>query len=256
EFQVTPLQLAAAYAAIANDGILLSPSLIREIRSPDGTTLYRHHPEPIRRAVTPEVARKLRGFLREAAGEEGTGSRAQLAGFTTLGKTGTAKQLVNGRYGSQYAASFASIFPAEEPQLVTLVKLDNPAGHYYGGQTAAPVTRDLLVQAMASDRVALDRARIGDAPVAERAAPISNAETDPALAAVPWPLPPDSSPPRRNITVPDVSGTTVREAALQLHRRGFRVSLHGLGTVQRTAPANGDSLPAGAIVTVWAGEPR
>lgn len=256
EFQVTPLQLAAAYAAIANDGILLSPTLIREIRSPDGTTIYRHHPEPIRRAVTPAVARKLRGFLREAAGEEGTGSRAQLAGFTTLGKTGTAKQLVNGRYGSRYAASFASIFPAEEPQLVTLVKLDNPADHYYGGQTAAPLTRDILVQAMASDRVALDRARIGDAPVARPLTAPADPEDHPAVSAVLWPLPADSTSSQPAVAVPDVSGKTVREAALQLHRRGFHVALNGLGIVERTVPASGASLRPGSTVTVWAGELR
>ncbi|MGH7497267.1 MAG: peptidoglycan D,D-transpeptidase FtsI family protein, partial [Gemmatimonadales bacterium] len=73
EFGVTPVQLAAAYAAIANDGVLLAPTLVKEVRDPAGTLLYRHRPEPVRRAVSSQVAARLREFLREAVGEGGTG---------------------------------------------------------------------------------------------------------------------------------------------------------------------------------------
>ncbi|HEY0350754.1 MAG TPA: penicillin-binding protein 2, partial [Gemmatimonadales bacterium] len=69
EFGVTPVQLAAAYGAIANDGLLLTPTLVREIRNPAGDLIYRHEPEPVRRVVTPEVAARLREFLRGAMAE-------------------------------------------------------------------------------------------------------------------------------------------------------------------------------------------
>ena len=161
EFAVTPVQLAAAYGAIANDGILLAPTLVREVRDPLGTVIYRHRPEPVRRAVTPAVAARLREFLREAVGEGGTGEQAQLANYSVLGKTGTAIRFVDGRYvRGQYTASFAAIFPADHPQLVVIVKIDNPRGAYYGGLTAAPVTRMMLQQALASRRVAIDRGRL------------------------------------------------------------------------------------------------
>ena len=81
ELSVTPLQLAAAYGAIANDGVLLQPTLIREIRSPPpgGSVLYRHRPEPVRRAVTPDVARRLRELLHGAAQARGTRPCAALS---------------------------------------------------------------------------------------------------------------------------------------------------------------------------------
>src|SRR5919108_111389 len=69
EFGVTPVQLAAAYGAIANDGLLLTPTLVREIRSPSGELLYAHRPEPVRQVVSPEIASRLRSFLEGAVGE-------------------------------------------------------------------------------------------------------------------------------------------------------------------------------------------
>src|SRR6185437_8040530 len=94
EFAVTPVQLAAAYGAIANDGVLLAPTLVREVRDPSGRLLYKHRPEPIRRVVSSDVAARLREFLREAVESAGTGERAQLANYSVLGKTGTAVRFV------------------------------------------------------------------------------------------------------------------------------------------------------------------
>ena len=161
EFGVTPVQLAAAYGAIANDGLLLTPTLVREIRDPAGGLLYQHQPEPVRRVVTPGVAAQLREFMRGAVGQGGTGGEAQLVNYSLLGKTGTAVRFEGGRYvPGEYTASFAALFPAENPQLVLVVKIDNPRGKYYGGLTAAPVTRTMLQQALASRRVAIDRSRL------------------------------------------------------------------------------------------------
>ena len=161
EFGVTPVQLAAAYGAIARDGVLLAPTLVREVRDPSGRVVYRHTPEPVRRVVPSDVAGRLREFLREAAGEGGTGEEAQLVNYAVLGKTGTAVRFADGHYvRGEYTASFAAIFPADDPQLVVIVKIDNPKGRYYGGLTAAPVTRTMLQQALASRQVAIDRARL------------------------------------------------------------------------------------------------
>ncbi|HEV2083956.1 MAG TPA: penicillin-binding protein 2, partial [Gemmatimonadales bacterium] len=161
ELGVTPVQLAAAYGAIANDGLLLTPTLVREIRGPSGDLLYQHEPEPVRRVVTPEIAAQLREFLKGAVGEGGTGEEAQLVNYTLLGKTGTAVRFEGGRYiRGEYTASFAALFPADHPQLIVIVKIDNPQGNYYGGLTAAPVTRTMLQQALASRRVAIDRSRL------------------------------------------------------------------------------------------------
>ena len=255
EFGVTPVQLAAAYGVIANDGVLLTPTLVREVRSPAGEVLYRHQPEPVRRVLAPAVASRLRQFLRGAVGEGGTGGEAQLTNYTVLGKTGTAIRFENGRYvRGRYTASFAALFPADHPQLVVIVKLDDPRGRYYGGLVAAPVTRTMLQQALASRRVAIDRSRLAprdSAAAAAPAAPSAAAAAPEPVVAVGWPYhAPDSTLTPR--AVPDVTGRSVREAALALHRRGFRVSLQGMGRVRRMAPAPGHLARPGSSVTVWA----
>ena len=252
EMGITPLQLAVAYAAIADDGILLTPTLVKEVRAPDGRVLYTHRPEPVRRAVTPEVAARLRAFMRGAVSEGGTGERAQLANYQLIGKTGTAKHFENGVYvQGEYVASFAALFPADDPQLVVIVKLDAPRGDY-GGATAAPVTRAMLEQALASRRVAIDRARLtGPAPAAQPAESAPNASpSDNPAVVVSWPPVADSAA-IPAVTVPAVVGNSIRQAALALHRRGFRVDLRGFGKVVRTDPTAGASAPRGATVAVW-----
>lgn len=253
EILVTPVQLAMAYAALANDGVLVAPTLIREIRSPEGRTLYRHRPEVVRQVVTPRVAATIRGFLASAAGEGGTGRRGQLR-FGVLGKTGTARLLVDGRYSREHhAASFAGIFPAEDPQLAFVVRVENPQGDYYGGLTAAPLLADMLRQALAARQSAIDRRRLADAAAAPaRSAPDGSLRAEPEVRAVPWPLLEADSATRPAVRVPDLTGRGLREAALALHRRGFRVRVEGGGRVLRSVPTAGESLPAGRVVTLFA----
>src|SRR5437870_6091722 len=227
ELSVTPIQVAMAYGALANDGLLLEPTLIREVRSAGGGgggVRYRHRPEPVRRVVSREVAAPLRSMLRGVV-QRGTGTEATLTDFPVAAKSGTVRRVVNGRYAAgEYTASFAALFPADQPQLVLVVKIDNPhKGSYFAAQTAAPVTRSMLEQALAARTVALDRARLSTAAPRAAAAPVDD---DGGLVpyVVPWPYQPDSAGvgPRR--AVPDVAGFGMREAVRALHRRGFRVA--------------------------------
>jgi cell division protein FtsI (penicillin-binding protein 3) len=252
ELSVTPIQVAAAYGALANDGLLLQPTFIREVRSASGLVRYRHRPEPVRRVVSPAVAAALRGLLRGVV-ERGTGAEAALTNFPVAAKTGTARRVVNGRYAAgEYTASFAALFPADRPQLVLVVKIDNPhKGSYFAAQTAAPVTRSMLEQTLAARTVALDRARLSTIAPRTAAVPL---EDDGGIVpyVVPWPYRPDSAgvAPRR--TVPDVTSLGMREAVRTLHRRGFRVALRGWGAAEHTWPAAGDSAAAGSTVTLFA----
>jgi cell division protein FtsI (penicillin-binding protein 3) len=253
EFGVTPVQLAAAYGAIANDGLLLTPTLVREIRRPSGQVLYRHEIEPVRRVVSAEIAAQLREFMKEAVGEGGTGGNAQLANYSLLGKTGTAVRFEGGKYvEGEYTASFAALFPADHPQLVVVVKIDNPTGKYYGGLTAAPVTRTMLQQALASRRIGIDRSRLTTRHETPTRAPRPiDTLTGTSRVVLSWP----HQPPRRDrisSPIPDIIGRPVREAVYALHRRGFRVTLRGLGEVSRTMPPAGQTAVAGTPVTVWA----
>jgi cell division protein FtsI (penicillin-binding protein 3) len=256
ELAVTPLQLAAAYGALANDGVLLRPTLIREIRGPDGEVRYRHRPEPARRVVPPAVAAQLRDLLVGVVAG-GTGSGAALKDFRLAAKTGTSRRIVDGRYAAnEYFASFAAIFPADAPQLVLVVKLDNPRkGGYFAAQTAAPVTRSMLEQALAARNVALDRARLSNAiPAAEQAPLRDDGGVVPYVVS--WPYRPDTGAGAERRAVPDVGGRSLREAARALHRRGFRVALRGWGVADHTWPAAGDSARVGSLVTLFAEPPR
>ena len=261
ELSVTPIQVAMAYGALANDGILLQPTLVREVRDgangeggAPGALRYRHRPEPVRRVVSPEVASALRGLLRGVV-ERGTGTEAALTNFPVAAKTGTARRVVNGRYAAgEYTASFAALFPAERPQLVLVVKIDNPhKGSYFAAQTAAPVTRSMLEQALAARNVALDRARLSTAVPRAVSTPL---EDDGGVVpyVVPWPYHPDSAAVGSLLrrVVPDVTGLGIREAVRALHRRGFRVALRGWGAAEHTWPAAGDSANAGSVVTLFA----
>lgn len=256
EFAVTPLQIAAAYGALANDGLLLQPVLVRQVRGPDGRLVYRHRPEPVRRVVTPAVADALRGLLRGVV-ESGTGAGAALANYPLAAKTGTARRVVRGRYAAgQYTASFVALFPADRPQIVLVVKIDDPrTGSYFAAQAAAPVTRSMLEQALAARDVALDRARLSTA--APRP-PAAGVEGDNGVVpyVVPWPYRPDTVTAHSFRAVPDVAGRSLREAVRALHGRGFRVALKGWGVARRTAPAAGDSAAAGSVVTLFAGPAR
>lgn len=256
EFQVTPVQLAAAYGAIANDGILLTPALVREVRDPDGKALWRHQPEPVRRAVSPEVAATLRRYLQSAVESGGTGEGAQLTNYSLAGKTGTARRFDGTAYvPGSYTASFAAIFPADDPILVVIVKIDDPKkGSIYGGRTAAPLTRAMLEEALAARRSAIDRRQLSgpsEAVAVGRGSPEAEpAGLEPVVVALPLPAEPAPRPGPR--PVPNVAGQSLRQAATAIHRRGFRVAVSGSGKVVRTTPAAGDSLRYGATVTLWA----
>ena len=200
---------------------------------------------------------ELRQLLAGVVSSTGTGASAALATFTLAAKTGTSRQVVNGHYkAGAYNASFAALFPAEHPQLVVVVKVENPRkGGYFAAETAAPVTRAMLEQALASRTVALDRARLSAAAPAPG---VGELEEDPGVApyVVSWPPPHDTAAPAPPRPIPDVSGRTLRDAVRLLHRRGFHVVIKGWGNVEKTWPAAGAEAAAGSLVTVFGDTPQ
>jgi cell division protein FtsI (penicillin-binding protein 3) len=252
ELNVTPLQLAHAYAGIANNGLLMRPTLIKRVSGRDGESYYEHEPAPVRRAVPPEVADQLRRALRGVVYPGGTGETAALRGYEVAGKTGTAWRAGPAGYvPNAYTASFTSLFPADHPQLVTVVKLDNPAGRY-GGVTAAPVTRAVLEQVLAAETGALDRGRLAGVPTPQQ--PVSASAEAVARHVFPWPPPAaatDSATPR---PVPNVTGLTLRAAAHRLHGAGLKMQLSGWGRVVSTEPPPGVQVPPRTLVKVVARE--
>jgi cell division protein FtsI (penicillin-binding protein 3) len=207
----------------------------------------------VRRVVRPEVAAELRSMLRGVVYQGGTGSTAALSTYELAGKTGTARRVVGGGYvPGAYTATFASLFPAEDPQIVMVVKLDDPQGAY-ARLTAAPVTRSVIEQVLASRSSALDARRLGTRTSLFTAAPAVGVGSVPYVLS--WPLPGDSTPPPAR-PVPDVQGLTLRKAAGALHRSGFQVRVQGWGLVTATNPQPGTRAAAGSVVTLVAGTSR
>lgn len=162
EIGVTALQMAAAMAVIANDGVWVQPHLVRAIRSREGTVVKRADPER-RRVLRAETARALARLL-EGVVERGTGQLAQLSGYSAAGKTGTAQQFDprTRRYSkTRYVASFAGFAPVTDPRIVVLVALDHPRTRYFGGEVAAPVFKRIAEAALHALNVAPDRPQQG-----------------------------------------------------------------------------------------------
>jgi cell division protein FtsI/penicillin-binding protein 2 len=128
---VTPIQMAAAYSAVANDGVWVQPHLVQQVG--DVTAA----PPETRRVISTTSARQLASMLSDAV-SVGTGTNARIPGYVVAGKTGTAQKAIPGGYSTtRYVASFVGFVPARDPQLVVLVVVDEPSVHY-GGVVAAP----------------------------------------------------------------------------------------------------------------------
>lgn len=257
EISVTPLQMVLAYGALANGGVLMEPRLVREVRSRDARVTQTYEPRIVRRVIPEDVARDIRKVLVGVV-ETGTGGAAALGPFAVAGKTGTARNFSAGQYETgSYTASFAGFFPAEDPQLVFIVKLDSPQGIYYGGVAAAPVTRATLEAALAARSTPLDkRAMAVSAPPALSEHELAAAaEPDAPRHAVSGPFifalragTPRRVKERPTYTPPNVIGLPVRDAVRQLHAAGYRVQVAGNGIVRATAAAQSN------VVRVVAGQ--
>ena len=124
---MTPLQLARAYAALADDGRLHEPTFVKGA-----------HTE-VRAVIDPAIAASLRMMLETVVSREGSGLKAAIANYRVAGKTGTSRTAVGGGYQKKYISLFAGMVPASAPRLVGVVVIHDPQGAYYGGLVSAPV---------------------------------------------------------------------------------------------------------------------
>ncbi len=212
EVGVTPLQIATAYAAVADNGVLLKPTIVREIVRPDGEISREMRPQRIRTVVSGKTCRILHDFFTGVV-EEGTGRGARIENFAIAGKTGTARKVIDGKYQTgSYTASFVGFYPADNPKIVCLVMLDNPrAGGYTGGLASAPIFRAIAAKV----RVTSDKFR--------KAQPLFTG--------------------KRPVNVPDVTNLTPAAAQTMLEERGFDVRTTGTGSlVLRQSPEAGKAV--------------
>lgn len=139
---VTALQVANAYAAIANGGVLHKPYIVRSIRDAESGEITDTKPVALRTVMTPDAAAKMRLMLAGVTTGDGTGVGARVPGFPVAGKTGTAQKVNVGGRGYMkggYVSSFAGFLPANDPKFVIYVAVDHPRKGYFGAAVAAPV---------------------------------------------------------------------------------------------------------------------
>jgi cell division protein FtsI (penicillin-binding protein 3) len=143
EIQVTPIQLAQAYAAFANGGQMMRPYLVEKMVNGNDDTVWQHKDVTVRRIAKKSTIEKLYPVFKDVVSDSGTAEYAQVKGLAIGGKTGTAQKYIDGRYQNEYRSSFVGYFPVEKPKYVCLILLDNPDSYPpYGGITAGPIFRE------------------------------------------------------------------------------------------------------------------
>jgi cell division protein FtsI/penicillin-binding protein 2 len=140
---VTPMQIHASMACVANDGVLMKPQFISRVFDQAGKTIVPFDPKPVRKVISTRVARELSTMLKSVVTKEGTARRAEIEGFSVAGKTGTTQKIIDGKYSNRHhVASFVGYFPAGDPKVVITVVVDEPKMKKgllgYGGVVAAP----------------------------------------------------------------------------------------------------------------------
>jgi cell division protein FtsI (penicillin-binding protein 3) len=143
EVQATPIQIAQAYAAFANEGTMMRPYLVEKLTNGQDRVVQKANPVPVREIAEESTINKLYPIFKDVVSDSGTAEYAQVDGLSIVGKTGTAQKYIDGRYRNEYRSSFVGVFPAEDPKYVCLIVLDDPDTYPpYGGITAGPIFRE------------------------------------------------------------------------------------------------------------------
>lgn len=243
---VTPLQLLTAVSAIANDGVLLKPHIIKEIRNPDGSVASATPTQPVRQVISLDTSKSLIGMLEKVVAEGG-GKKAAVKGYRFAGKTGTAEKLRSGGgyEDGKYIASFVGFGPVEDAQLAALIIIDDPSGgSYYGGEIAAPVFSEIMTKVMRY-------LNVKPLPGSEWTPPVKGPETTQPLATAN----PAVVAPAGKVVVPPLQGKSIRETVDMLNKLGLACKPVGTGVAVRQSIAPNTVVSSSTEVTVWF-EPR
>jgi len=201
---VTPIQLISAVAAVANNGQLMKPHLVKQVMSNEGEIIKEYKPEMVKQVISEESADRLCMIL-EGEVVNGTGKNAYLEGYRCAGKTGTAQKIspTGGYMTNEYVASFVGFAPANDPRLVCIFVVDAPKGYpYYGGWVAAPAFREIM----------RDSLRYLEQPMSNTPDSKTVEEAEKAI-------------------VPDVVNLTLAEAISEVKNRGLKVKVSGTGNI-------------------------
>ncbi len=230
---VTPIQLAAAFSVFANGGVYYPPQLIKE-----------EAPKQGHRVVSEQVAQDVLHMLADVTKAGGTGTKAVPVGYTVAGKTGTA-QKPDGKGGyskDKFTAVFAGAVPADKPELVIVVAIDEPETSIYGGTVAAPIFKQIAATALPM---------LGVAP---HVSPESAPEHDDGFVNNDWQVQQASLSLETSNAIQSLYGLSLREVRRFAATEGLELKLHGSGWVAKSDPLHLQSLQAGDVLEVWLNE--
>lgn len=283
----TPIQMITAVASVANDGKLVKPTLVKEIRTSDDELVKRHEIEVVKNPISEVTASKVMNLL-ESVGEASV--NAQIDGYRIAGKSGTAQKVVDGKY-SAYIGSYIGIVPVEDPKLIVLSIVDQPRkGTTYGGTNAAPVVRQVMEYSLrylgitpeeteegVAQNAKVTIPEIRNTTVAEAAQVLAGKnlkyrssnnsielkEEDLVVDCFPKPGEKINQGTEiilytktndKEVEVPDLIGKTIDESSLILEAMGLKPSFNGVGIVKGQSPAKGGKISVGSIVSLDLGE--
>jgi len=286
---VTPLQLLTAFSAMANEGKLMKPQVVQEIRNKEGALVQTIEPEVIRQVISPETARQVMSIL-ESVVSEGTGRNAYVEGYRAGGKTGTAQKVIpGGVYStSEYIASFMGVAPVNDPSLTCLVIVDSPQGMYYGGQVAAPAFRDIirdslrylqvpaqieaekiagndlntlelpsLVNQELKDAVKVLTAKklkadiLGDGTRVKAQLPLAGTKVAEGSKVVLYTSIPAEGLKPETVVIPDFTAKSIVEVKEETEMLNLNFDIQGSGIVVRQEPEPGQQVPVGSTISLY-----
>ena len=226
-FTITPLQMITSVCAIANDGILMKPRIVKSIENTDTGTITTIEPEEVRQVVSSETAEQVRSMM-ESVVVEGGGKYGQVSGYNIGGKTGTSEPSP-GKEEEGYVASFLAIAPVENTKVAVLLTLYDPdESNNYGGQIAAPVVAQVLSEVLPYLEIPSNDTTITTTPT-------------------------DSYNSLKTTSLPDVTNKTVAQAQKILENAGFKcdTSAASDSVVAEQVPKPGTALVKGALIKLY-----
>ncbi len=217
-FTVTPLQMISAISAVVNGGNLMKPTIVKAYTDSEGNIIKNFEPQVVRNVVSEETSKEMRGILEQVV-SDGTGKGGYVNGFRIGGKTGTSEKLP--RDSGKYIASFVGFAPADDPQVVCLLLLDEPnAGATGGGAIAAPAVGRIMEDVL------------------------------PYLGYEPQYT--DENSQNISVEVPSIIGSTPAEATEKLRQAGLSISIKGNGEkITKQIPEAGTRLHKGSVVIAY-----
>lgn len=226
---MTPLQLATAFSAVVNGGIMYRPYLVDRVENQDGVVLRRNLPAEVRRVISADVSEKVKAMMENTV-QDGTGKRAIVEGYRVGGKTGTGQISApwGGYYKNEYLASFIGFFPVEKPQYVVLTMFLKPQGETvnekYGGTVGAPIFGEVIRGITKSKNIHSENVKRID--LKNRNLKIENSEEVIEEMEI----------------MPDLIGLPTKDVLKIFHESRFKVNITGRGVVKSQNPVPGTDL--------------